>query len=268
MTLMEWCDASRLLLKRLSVEAPGTFNHSLHLGAMCESAAEAIGARGLLARAGAYYHDIGNINKPEYFVENQGGMSNPHSRLSQAMSLLIIIGHVKDGLEMAREFGMPPVLREFIASHHGTTLVQYFYHAATEQRKADIERAPDEVEFRYPGPKPRSREAAILMLADASESSIRALPEPTPGRIENQVHTMVMRRLMDGQLDDCYLTLREVHQIEASLVRGLCGMYHSRIPYPKLANQKAAHSEVDRENGHRNGKDNGDKAPGQDQHKT
>ena len=184
-------------------------------------------------------------------------MTNPHARLSPAMSLLIIIGHVKDGLAMVREYGLPAVLREFIASHHGTTLVQYFYHAATEQRKSDIERAPDEVEFRYPGPKPRSKEAAILMLADAAESSVRALPEPSPGRIENQVHTIVTRRLMDGQLDECDLTLREVHQIEASLIRSICGIYHSRIAYPKLASQRSAPADR-RENGlHHNGKNGG-----------
>jgi putative nucleotidyltransferase with HDIG domain len=249
MTLLEWCDASQALLKRLSEEAPGTFSHSVQLGTMCEAAAEAIGARGLLARAGAYYHDIGKINKSEYFVENQGGMTNPHSKLSPAMSLLIIIGHVKDGLELARQYGLPAVLREFIASHHGTTLVQYFYHAATEQRKADIDRAPDEVQFRYPGPKPRSKEAAILMLADASESSVRAMPEPSPGRIENQVHTMVTRRLMDGQLDECDLTLREVHQIEASLIRSICGSHHTRIAYPKMPNQKAAPADAPPDNG-------------------
>ena len=253
MTLLEWCDASKALLRRLSQEAPGTFSHSVQLGTMCEAAAEAIGARGLLARAGAYYHDIGKINKSEYFVENQGGMTNPHTKLSPAMSLLIIIGHVKDGLELARQYGLPAVLREFIATHHGTTLVQYFYHAATEQRKADIDRAPDEVQFRYPGPKPRSKEAAILMLADASESSVRAMAEPSPGRIENQVHTIVTRRLMDGQLDECDLTLREVHLIEASLIRSICGSYHGRIAYPKMPNPKPAPADARRENGHRNG---------------
>jgi putative nucleotidyltransferase with HDIG domain len=253
MTLLEWCDASKALLKRLSQEAPGTFSHSVQLGTMCEAAAEAIGARGLLARAGAYYHDIGKINKSEYFVENQGGMTNPHTKLSPAMSLLIIIGHVKDGLELARQYGLPAVLREFIATHHGTTLVQYFYHAATEQRKVDIDRAPDEVQFRYPGPKPHSKEAAILMLADASESSVRAMSEPSPGRIENQVHTIVTRRLMDGQLDECDLTLREVHLIEASLIRSICGSYHGRIAYPKMPNQKAAPADARPGNGHRNG---------------
>lgn len=244
MTLLEWCDASKPLLKRLATEAPGTYNHSLQLGSMCETAAESVGARGLLARVGAYYHDIGKMNKPQYFVENQAGSTSKHAKLSPAMSLLIITAHVKDGLELAREYGLPAVLHEFISTHHGTTLVHYFFQAAAEQRKSDVDRAPDEVEFRYPGPKPRSKEAGILMLADASESSVRAMSEPTPGRIENQVHTMVSRRLMDGQLEDCDLTLREVHQIESSIVKSLCSIYHSRIAYPTPAGQKPSAAET------------------------
>jgi len=244
MTLLEWCDASRPLLKRLRMEAPGTFNHCLQLGTMCEAAAEAIGARGLLARTGAYYHDIGKINKPDYFVENESGPASRHANLSPAMSLLIIVGHVKDGLEMAREYGLPPVLHEFICTHHGTTLVHYFYQAAAEQRRSDTDRAPDEVEFRYPGPKPQCKEAAILMLADASESSVRSMNEPTVGRIENQVHTMVIRRLMDGQLDECELTLREVHLIESSLIKSLCSIYHGRIAYPTPPGEKPSAAEL------------------------
>jgi putative nucleotidyltransferase with HDIG domain len=243
LTLLEWCDASKPLLKRLAMEAPGTYNHSLQLGTICEAAADAIGARGLLARVGAYYHDIGKTSKSPYFVENQGGGASRHSNLSPAMSLLIIVGHVKDGLEMAREYGLPEVLHEFIATHHGTTLVQYFYRAATEQRKNGTDRAPDEVEFRYPGPKPQSPEAAILMLADASESSVRAMSEPTPGRIENQVHTMISRRLTDGQLDKCDLTLKQVHHIEESITKSLCSIYHARIAYPAPPGQKPSASE-------------------------
>lgn len=260
MTLLEWCDASRPLMRRLAMESPGTHNHSLQLGSMCEAAAEAIGARGLLGRVGAYYHDIGKINKPEYFSENESGSASKHAKLSPAMSLLIIIGHVKDGIELAREYALPPVLHEFIATHHGTTLVQYFYHAAAEQRKGDSDRAPDEVEFRYPGPKPRSPEAGILMLADAAESSVRAMAEPTPGRIENQVHAMVSRRLMDGQLDDCELTLRQVHQIETSLIKSLCGVYHSRIAYPTPAGEKPSAAEIHPK--HPNGQDAETKANG------
>jgi len=243
MTLLEWCDASKPLMRRLRNAAPGTHNHSLQLGTMCEAAAEAIGARGLLARVGAYYHDIGKINKAEYFVENQAGSASKHAKLSPAMSLLIIIGHVKDGIELAREYSLPRVLHEFIATHHGTTLVRYFYHAAAEQRKTDTDRAPDEVEYRYSGPKPHSKEAAVLMLADAAESSVRAMSEPMPGRIENQVHTMVSRRLMDGQLDDCELTLRQVHHIEASLIKSLCSIYHSRISYPAPPGERPSAAE-------------------------
>ena len=244
MTLLEWCDASKPLLKRLALESPGTYNHSLQLGTMCEAAAEAIGANGLLARAGAYYHDIGKINKPEYFAENQFGSASRHAKLSPAMSLLVIIGHVKDGLEMARRYGLPSVLWEFIAAHHGTTLVQYFYKAASDQARVEAGRVPDEVEFRYPGPKPQSKEVAILMLADASESSVRSVAEPTPGRIENQVHAMVTRRLMDGQLDECDLTLREVHAIEDSLIKSLCGVYHSRIAYPTPDGERPSAAEM------------------------
>ncbi len=244
MTLLECCDASKPLLKRLAMEAPGTYNHSLQLGAMCEAAADAIGARGLLARVGAYYHDIGKVNKPDYFVENQADSPSKHEKLSPAMSLLIIIAHVKDGLEMAREYALPQVLHEFIATHHGTTLVQYFYHAATEQRKGEKDRPPEESEFRYAGPKPHMREAAILMLGDAAETSVRAMSEPTPGRIENQVHTMVDRRLMDGQLDECEMTLKDVHKVEASLVKSLCSIYHARLAYPTPTGEKPSAAET------------------------
>ena len=232
LTLLEWCDANKPLLKRLALEAPGTYSHSLLLGSMCEAAAEAIGARGLLARVGAYYHDVGKINKPDYFAENQPGPGSKHDRLSPAMSLLIVKGHVKDGLELAKQYGLPRVLHEFIASHHGTTLVEYFYHAAAEQRKENADRAPEEVEFRYPGPKPRSKEAAILMLADAAESAVRALPDPARGRIETQVHQVVSKRLTDGQLDECDLSLQEVHAIETSLIKSLVSISHARVRYP------------------------------------
>jgi cyclic-di-AMP phosphodiesterase PgpH len=255
MTLLEWCDASKPLLKRLATQAPGTYNHSLQLGMMCESAAETIGARGLLARVGAYYHDIGKTRKPEYFVENQGTMPSKHENLSPAMSLLIIVGHVKDGIEMAKECNLPTVLHEFIITHHGTTLVHHFYEEAARQRTAESDRAPDEVEFRYSGPKPSSKEAGILMLADVAESSVRSMEEPTPVRIESQVHSMVQRRLMDGQLDHCNLTLREVHAIETSLIKSLCGIYHARIAYPTPLGEKPAAAELPTSNG-RNGNGN------------
>jgi putative nucleotidyltransferase with HDIG domain len=239
MTLLEWCDASKPLLRRLAMSAPGTYNHSLHLGTMCETAAEAIGARGLRARVGAYYHDIGKINKPDYFVENNPEASKKHEKLSPEMSLLIILGHVKDGIEMAREYNLPTVLHEFINTHHGTTVMRYFYHAATQQQR-EHEAMPDEDQFRYPGPKPQSREAAILMLADGAESSVRAMTDPTTKQIENQVHQIVSARLADGQLDECDLTLKEVHAIEQSLVKSLLGFYHARIAYPKVDEDEPA----------------------------
>ncbi len=251
-TLLEWCDASKPLLRHLAMESAGTYNHSLQLGTMCESAAEAIGARGLLARVGAYYHDIGKVNKPEYFSENQGEGQNKHEKLSPEMSQLIIQGHVKDGLELAREYGLPVALREFIETHHGTTLVKFFFHAAEKKSQDTATPAPEENQFRYPGPKPHSKEAAILMLADAAESSVRAMTDPTPTRIRNQVHEVVNSRLEDGQLDDCEMTLREVHIVELSLVKSLCGIYHSRVAYPEDTPKPNGNGHAAK-NGHTNG---------------
>lgn len=233
MTLSEWRDPRRTLLRELQQRAPGTFNHSHTVATLAESAAEAIGADGLHLYVGALYHDIGKMLKPEYFVENQGGGYNKHSKLSPAMSLLVIVGHVKDGLELAREHGLPRSLHHYIESHHGTTLVQYFFEAA--RRMAESGRAedePEEIEYRYPGPRPRTREAAILMVADAVESATRALAEPTPARIASLVHSLASKRLMDGQFDECGLTLRELAQIEDAIAKGLCAIYHGRIAYP------------------------------------
>ncbi|MBI5865623.1 MAG: HDIG domain-containing protein [Planctomycetes bacterium] len=233
MTLLAWCDANKPLLRMMAADAPGTYNHSLLVGALAEASAEAIDADGLLARAGAYYHDIGKTNKPEYFVENQSaGEASRHERLSPAMSVLIIINHVKDGIEMAREYHIPDALKPFIAEHHGTTLVEYFYHAASRQRKPD-DREISDTEYRYPGPKPQSRETAIVMLADGVEGAVRAMSEPTPSRIEDVVREIVRKRLLDGQLDECDLTFKELAVVERSLVKSLCGIYHSRIVYPE-----------------------------------
>jgi len=232
MTLMDYSDANQPLLKKLAMEAPGTFSHSLLIGTIAESAAEAIGANGLLCRVGAYYHDVGKINKPHYFIENQMGSASRHDQLSPAMSQLVIVGHVKDGIEIAREFGLPAVLRQFIETHHGTTLIEYFYHEA--KKKQDDKQAPvSETEFRYPGPKPKSKEAAIVMLSDTVESAVRSLGELTPARIETVVHNMAMKRLQDGQFDECDLTLRELSQIENGIAKALAAHHHGRIAYPK-----------------------------------
>jgi hypothetical protein len=237
MTLLDYSDANQPLLKKLAMEAPGTFSHSLLIGSVAEAAAEAINCNGLLCRVGAYYHDIGKINKATYFIENEFGSTSRHKELSPTMSQLIIVGHVKDGIEMAREYNLPNVLRQFIDTHHGTTLIEHFYHEAKKltikNSKGKAVDEPSESEFRYPGPKPRSKEAAIVMLADTIEGAVRSLPEVTPTKIEAVVHTMSMRRLQDGQFDECDLSLRELSQIEASISKTLAAHHHGRIAYPK-----------------------------------
>ncbi len=239
MTLLDYSDASQPLLKRLAMETPGTFSHSLLVGSIAEAAAEAIGNNGLLCRVGAYYHDIGKINKPGYFVENELGSTSKHTELSPAMSQLIIVGHVKDGIEMAKEYGLPVILRKFIESHHGTTLVEYFYNEA--RKKWDEKQAPpSESEFRYTGPKPQTKEVAIVMLADAVEGVARAMQEVTPTKIEVAVHNMAMKRLQDGQFDECDISLRQLSQIEASMSKTLAAHYHSRIAYPKSTENNEA----------------------------
>ena len=236
MTLLDHSDANQPLLKKLAMEAPGTFSHSLLVGSIAEGAAEAIGRNGLLCRVGAYYHDIGKINKPSYFVENEMGLASRHKELSPAMSQLIIVGHVKDGAEMAKEYGLPAVLRQFIETHHGTTLIEYFYNAAKkkhDEKESEETPEPSETEFRYAGPKPRTKEAAIVMLADSVEGAVRSLTELTPTRIETVVHNMAMKRLQDGQFDECELSLRELSQIEASISKTLTAHHHGRVAYPK-----------------------------------
>jgi cyclic-di-AMP phosphodiesterase PgpH len=242
MTLLELADASHPLLRRLALEAPGTYNHSLQVATLAEAAAECTGANSLLCRVASYYHDIGKINKSEYFVENQMNGQNRHINLSPSVSLLIIIGHVKDGVEMAKEYNLPTNIIPFIQQHHGTTLVEYFYHQACTQKDA---RQPDrpnvsETQYRYPGPKPRTKETAVVMMADAAESATRAMSDPTASRIENLVHDLAMKRLLDGQFDECELTLRELELIERSLVKTLLGIYHGRIAYPSQAPAPAA----------------------------
>ncbi|MCC7388883.1 MAG: HDIG domain-containing protein [Phycisphaerales bacterium] len=239
MTLIELRDPKQPLLRELQQRAPGSYNHSLNVATIAEAAAAAIGADTLLTYAGALYHDIGKMNKPEYFVENQWGGINKHDKLSPAMSLLVIVGHVKDGLEMAREYGLPKNLQHFIEAHHGTTLVEYFYHRARKQAEdADSGEAPRELEYRYPGPKPRRKEVAILMIADAVESASRTLSEPTPARIDQLVRSIADKRLLDGQFDECDLTLRELHEIVESISKSLASSYHGRVVYPAGAEKQ------------------------------
>jgi putative nucleotidyltransferase with HDIG domain len=234
-SLLELCDVNQPALKRLALEAPGTYAHSLLIGTLSQAAAEAIGASGLLARVGAYFHDIGKANKPRYFVENLQNGEKPHDRLTPAMSRLIISSHVKDGQEMADRLGLPPMIRDFIAEHHGTTLMAYFYDQACRQAEGTGQDPPDENDFRYPGPKPRRPETAIVMLADAVEGATRSLKDRTAGKIKAAVHDMVMKRLLDGQLDDSGLTMNDLTRIEEALTKTLLSVYHGRIQYPGQA---------------------------------
>jgi len=233
LSLLEIGDPSHPLLQELVRRAPGTYNHSINVASLAEAAAEAIGARGLLVRVGAYFHDIGKMLKPGYFVENQGLEGNRHETLLPAMSTLVIIAHIKDGADLARQHHLPQPIIEFIQTHHGTTLVEYFFKRASEQSEADPNASEvDESSFRYPGPKPQSKEAAVLMVADATESASRTLVDPTPGRIEGLVHDLAMKRLLDGQFDECGLTLQELNSIEDSLIKSLTAVYHGRVKYP------------------------------------
>ena len=237
LSLIELGDPAHPLLQELVRRAPGTYNHSITVASLAEAAAESIGARGLLVRVGAYFHDIGKMLKPGYFVENQGQGDNRHQSLMPAMSTLVIIAHVKDGADLARQNKIPEPIIDFIQQHHGTTLVEYFYRQAAERsaRGNDIDgsNVVDESSFRYPGPKPQTKEAGILMLADAVESASRVLVEPTPSRIENLVAELSRKRLLDGQFDECGLTLEEVDKIGQSLVKSLTAVYHGRVKYPE-----------------------------------
>jgi len=232
LSLLEVGDAAHPLLQELVRRAPGTYNHSINVASLAEAAAEAIGARGLLVRVGAYFHDVGKMLKPAYFVENQD-KENRHESLVPAMSTLIIVAHVKEGVELARQYGLPQPIIDLIAEHHGTTLVEYFYRRATERSQADPNGGEvDEHNYRYPGPKPATRESAVLMLADAAESASRSLTEPTPARLAGLVHDIAMKRLLDGQFDECGLTLEELGIVEESLVKSLTAVYHGRVKYP------------------------------------
>lgn len=233
LSLLELGDASHPLLRRLAQRAPGTYNHSINVASIGESAAEAIGVHGLLVRVGAYFHDIGKIFKPEYFIENQGSGVNQHDALQPAMSTLVIIAHVKDGADLARSHHLPQPIIDFILQHHGTTLVEYFYREATRRSEASPNgEVVSDKDFRYPGPKPQTLEAAVLMLADAVESASRTLIDPTPARIQGLVDAIAQKKVADGQFDECGLTFRQLHRIRQSLVKSLTAIYHARVKYP------------------------------------
>jgi putative nucleotidyltransferase with HDIG domain len=228
--LLELSNPNQPILRRLLMEAPGTYHHSIIVGNLAEGAADAVGANSLLARVGAYYHDIGKIKRPYFFIENQINTNeNPHDKLAPTLSTLIITAHVKDGLELAKEHKLPKVIADIIAQHHGTSLISFFYHKAAENEKAENLNKAD---FSYEGPKPRSKEAAIVMLADAVEAGARSLKNPTPSRMEAFVRKVVKDKLEEGQLEESDLTFRELDTIIQAFLRVLNGIFHSRIEYP------------------------------------
>lgn len=231
--LLELGDAAHPVLRQLAQRAPGTYNHSINVASIAEAAAESIQADGLLVRVASYFHDIGKMFKPEYFIENQSTAGNQHDSLVPAMSTLVIVAHVKDGANLARQHHLPRSIIDLLEQHHGTTLVEYFFRQATLQHEnAPDSRRPDETSFRYPGPRPQTREAAVLMMADSVESACRSLTDPTPSRIESLVGEIGLKRLLDGQFSECNLTLHELNAIQESLVKSLTAVYHGRIKYP------------------------------------
>ncbi len=228
--LLELSNVNNPLLSQLAVKAPGSYNHSLVVGTLAEEAANAIGANGLFCRVAACYHDIGKINYAEYFVENQRGV-NPHDKLSPSMSALIIASHVKDGIKMAREAGLPEQIVDIIPQHHGRRLMTYFYEKAKSNADPSLDPVK-EVDFRYPGPKPQTREAAIFMLADAVEAAARTVEEPTPNRLREMIRKVTNAIVLDGQLDSCDLTFADLEKIQEAFLRLLVSTYHHRVDYP------------------------------------
>jgi cyclic-di-AMP phosphodiesterase PgpH len=241
-TLLEWADPNRDLLRRLSMEAPGTYAHTINVANLAEAAATAIGANGLLCRVGLYYHDVGKMIKPHYFVENQPDGRNPHDRLKPDTSAAIVKEHVVEGLRLAREAKVPDVVADFVSEHHGTQRIGFFYEKALEEYGAEN---IDVEDFTYPGPRPRSRETAIAMLADSVESATRALQDPTGERIRSLIDSIVDGKIADGQLDEAPLNLKEIARIKEQFAKVLGGVYHHRIDYPHTRHL----TESPRENG-------------------
>src|SRR5918912_1109979 len=237
MKLLELSDPGNPLLQKLLRGAPGTFSHSMQVGNLAENAAERIGANPLLARVGAYYHDIGKLEHPNYFIENQIWRTNPHATLSPALSARIVKRHVKDGVEIGREWNLPAEVLDMVGQHHGTTRIEYFYRKALED--AIVSGASvRESDFRYSGPRPRSKESGILMLADSIEATVKSLEKPTPKRIEDIVVDTIRRKLEDGQFDQCELTRREIHETGEAIREALIGFIGPRIEYPEASAEK------------------------------
>lgn len=228
--LLELAQPNHPLLQRLLLDAPGTYHHSVLVGNLAETAADVIGADLITVRVGAYYHDIGKIKRPYFFIENQVNGENPHDKIAPSLSTLIVTSHIKDGVDLCRDYNIPQVIVDIVAQHHGTTLASYFYKRATENEHGDC---LIEADFRYEGPTPQSKEAALVMLADACEAAVRSIGNPNANRIEATVRKMIRERLHDGQLDECNLTLKDLTVIGDVFIRVLSSMFHKRIEYPE-----------------------------------
>ena len=234
-TLLELLDLGQPLMRSLMINAPGTHHHSIIVGNLAEAAAEAVGANPLLSRVTAYYHDIGKVKMPEYFVENQHGSFSKHERLAPHMSAMILVSHVKEGVELARQYKLPKAVIDIIQQHHGTRLMNFFYQKARDAGTVN------EGEYRYPGPKPQTRVAALVMMADAVEASARALTDPTPARINALVEKIINEIFLDGQIDECELTLKDISEIKKRFTYVLISIFHKRIQYPELEPKGARH---------------------------
>jgi len=254
--LLELLNLDQPILKELMLMAPGTYHHSLVVGQMVEAAAEAIGANPMLAKAAAYYHDIGKIKKPAYFVENQVAGENKHEKLAPSMSSLILTAHVKDGVDLARKQMLGEGITSIIRQHHGTGLIHYFHHKAKTQaanpQQVNIE------DYRYPGPKPQTKEAGLVLLADQVEAASKTLTDPTPARIQGMVQKIINNVFADGQLDECELTLKDLHLIAKSFNKILSGIFHHRVHYPQPADKKKSHEDLDKQPAKKNGPKSGE----------
>ena len=245
--LLELANLNQPLFQRMIIEAPGTYHHSIIVASMVEAASEAIGANSLLAKVSAYYHDIGKLKKPQYFIENQPNNENKHDKLSPKMSSLIIISHVKEGCELAAEVKLGRQIINIIRESHGKSIVSYFYDKAKKDKDESI-RSLSESDFRYPGPKPQTKEAGLVMLADVVEASSRTLTNPAPARIKSLVRERIERIYTDGQLDDCELTLKNLNTIADTFTRILNGIFHHRIDYPEPTHKDANTKKENNEN--------------------
>ena len=236
--LLELANLNSPLLKDLAIRAPGTFHHSILVGNLVEIAAESIHANPLLARVGAYYHDVGKLRSANYFAENQKQGKNPHDKLAPSMSALILKEHVRDGARLLRSLGYPKILADICEQHTGTTLISFFYHKARSQAAERGEPEPLESDYRYPGPRPQTREAALVFLGDSVEAAAKSMADPTPARLQGMVNSLISARFIDGQLGECNLSLGDLNQIAQAFTRGLMGIYHSRPEYPGASRGK------------------------------